>query len=46
LIELANKLRAAGSTGPARDLLYRVLEEGDSDQRRVARNILADLDSD
>ena len=46
LIELANKLRAAGSTGSARDLLYRVLEEGDSDQRRVARNILADLDSD
>jgi FimV-like protein len=30
----------------ARTLLYLVLEEGDADQRRVARNILAELDHD
>ena len=42
----ANILRAEGSIGAARHLLYRVLEDGDDDQRRVARNILADLDQD
>jgi len=46
LIRRANELRAAGDVGPARHLLYRVLEDGDDDQRRVARNILADLDQD
>ncbi|MGB5833366.1 MAG: twin-arginine translocase subunit TatC [Thiohalocapsa sp.] len=46
LIVRANELRATGSLGAVRDLLYRVLEEGDDDQRRVARNILADLDHD
>ncbi|MEJ2465627.1 MAG: twin-arginine translocase subunit TatC [Candidatus Thiodiazotropha sp.] len=30
----------------ARDLLYEVLEEGDADQRMVARNILAQLDDE
>lgn len=46
MILRANELRAAGSLGAARHLLYRVLEDGDDDQRRVARNILADLDQD
>jgi sec-independent protein translocase protein TatC len=46
LILRANALRAEGSTGAARNLLYRVLEDGDEDQRRVARNILAMLDMD
>jgi len=44
LIQKANELRATGDVGNAKLVLYRVLEEGDSDQRRVARNILADLD--
>ncbi|NBC48147.1 MAG: twin-arginine translocase subunit TatC [Gammaproteobacteria bacterium] len=44
LIHKANELRASGDTTSARLVLYRVLEEGDTDQRRVARNILADLD--
>mgnify|MGYP001073358183 CR=1 FL=1 len=46
MILRANELRAAGSIGAARALLYRVLEDGDDDQRRVARNILAELDQD
>jgi sec-independent protein translocase protein TatC len=46
LILRANELRAEGSIVAARHLLYRVLEDGDDDQRRVARNILADLDQD
>jgi sec-independent protein translocase protein TatC len=36
--------RDAGEVEQARELLYEVLEEGDADQRRVARNILAQLD--
>jgi sec-independent protein translocase protein TatC len=46
LIVRANAFRADGSVGAARSLLYRVLEDGDDDQRQVARNILADLDRD
>jgi sec-independent protein translocase protein TatC len=46
LIRRANELRSEGSIGPARLLLYRVLEDGDEDQRRVARSILSDLDRD
>jgi sec-independent protein translocase protein TatC len=46
LIRSANERRADGDTASARHLLYLVLEEGDSDQRQVARNILADLDRD
>jgi sec-independent protein translocase protein TatC len=46
LIRSANARRADGDTASARTLLYLVLEEGDADQRRVARNILADLDRD
>lgn len=46
LIRSANERRAEGDTASARSLLYLVLEEGDADQRRVARNILADLDLD
>jgi len=46
LIRSANERRADGDTASARHLLYLVLEEGDVDQRRVARNILADLDRD
>ncbi|MCW4253158.1 MAG: hypothetical protein N0E55_10720, partial [Candidatus Thiodiazotropha taylori] len=30
----------------ARELLYEILEDGASDQRMVARNILAQLDSE
>ncbi len=37
--------RNAGEVEPARELLYEILEEGDADQRRVARNILAQLDT-
>jgi sec-independent protein translocase protein TatC len=36
--------RKAGEVEQARELLYEILEEGDADQRRVARNILAQLD--
>jgi sec-independent protein translocase protein TatC len=46
LIRSANERRADGDSTSARHLLYLVLEEGDADQRRVARNILADLDQD
>jgi sec-independent protein translocase protein TatC len=46
LIRSANARRADGDTASARTLLYLVLEEGDADQRRVARNILADIDRD
>jgi sec-independent protein translocase protein TatC len=46
LLRQANVLRGEGNPTGARHLLYRVLEDGDSDQRRVARNILADLDKD
>jgi sec-independent protein translocase protein TatC len=38
-------LREAGDLAAARGLLYEVLEEGDADQRMVARNILAQLDT-
>ncbi|MFB1490141.1 MULTISPECIES: twin-arginine translocase subunit TatC [unclassified Thiocapsa] len=43
-IRRANRLRELGSTFAARTVLYEVLEEGDTDQRRVARNILNQLD--
>ncbi|MEN8167106.1 MAG: twin-arginine translocase subunit TatC, partial [Pseudomonadota bacterium] len=33
--------RDAGEVEQARELLYEILEEGDADERRVARNILA-----
>ncbi|MEN8180552.1 MAG: twin-arginine translocase subunit TatC [Pseudomonadota bacterium] len=38
-------LRDAGEVDQARELLYEVLEEGNADQRRVARNILAQFDT-
>ncbi|NEX16240.1 MAG: twin-arginine translocase subunit TatC [Halochromatium sp.] len=44
LIRKANQLRASGDVANAKQLLYRVLEEGNVDQRAVARNILVDLD--
>jgi sec-independent protein translocase protein TatC len=50
--EVANKLeqiqalRREGKVSEARDLLYEVLEQGDDDQRMVARNILAQLDEE
>jgi sec-independent protein translocase protein TatC len=43
-IRRANRLRELGSSFAARTVLYEVLEEGDADQRRVARNILSQLD--
>ncbi|WP_462321355.1 twin-arginine translocase subunit TatC [Halochromatium sp.] len=44
LIRKANQLRASGEVSHAKQLLYRVLEDGNADQRAVARNILVDLD--
>jgi sec-independent protein translocase protein TatC len=38
-------LRQQGDAAGARTLLYEVLAEGDADQRKVARNILEQLDS-
>jgi sec-independent protein translocase protein TatC len=38
-------LREAGDVAAARALLYEVLEQGDADQRMVARNILTQLDA-
>ncbi|NEX20461.1 twin-arginine translocase subunit TatC [Thiorhodococcus mannitoliphagus] len=40
----ANKLRDLDNDFAARQLLYEVLEEGDADQRRVARNVLGQMD--
>ncbi len=37
--------RDVGDVEQARELLYEILEEGNADQRRVARNILAQLDT-
>ncbi|MEJ2460668.1 MAG: twin-arginine translocase subunit TatC [Candidatus Thiodiazotropha sp.] len=45
-LERIQELRREGKVSEARDLLYEVLEEGDADQRMVARNILAQLDED
>ncbi len=44
-LQQAKQRRTEGNPGAARHLLYRVLEEGTADQRRVARHILSDLDS-
>jgi sec-independent protein translocase protein TatC len=44
-LQQVQTLRDAGEVEQARELLYEVLEEGDADQRRVARNILAQIDS-
>ncbi|AFL73876.1 twin-arginine translocase subunit TatC [Thiocystis violascens] len=41
----ANRLRDLSNDFAARQILYEVLEEGDADQRRVARNILQQLDN-
>ena len=43
-IERANRLRELDNHFAARKVLYEVLEEGDESQRRVARNILNQLD--
>lgn len=40
----ANRLRELHNVFAARQVLYEILEEGDADQRRVARNILQQLD--
>ncbi|MET0070724.1 MAG: twin-arginine translocase subunit TatC [Candidatus Thiodiazotropha sp.] len=45
-LEQVQKLRDNGDVDGARELLYQILEEGNPDQRVVARNILAQLDSD
>lgn len=44
LLLRANRLRNLGNEFAARQLLYEVLELGNADQRRVARNILQQLD--
>ena len=43
-IQRANRLRKLDNHFAARKVLYEVLEEGDESQRRVARNILNQLD--
>jgi sec-independent protein translocase protein TatC len=43
-IQRANRLRELDNHFAARKVLYEVLEEGDASQRRVARNILNQLD--
>lgn len=43
-IQRANRLRELDNHFAARKVLYEVLEEGDAAQRRVARNILDQLD--
>ena len=43
-IQRANRLRELENHFAARQVLYEVLEEGDESQRRVARNILNQLD--
>ena len=45
-LEEIQVLRQKGKVSAARDLLYEVLEQGDEDQRMVARNILNQLDAD
>ncbi|MES9992881.1 MAG: twin-arginine translocase subunit TatC [Candidatus Thiodiazotropha sp.] len=45
-LEQVQALRDKGDVDSARELLYEILEEGNPDQRVVARNILAQLDSD
>ncbi|MBV5309563.1 twin-arginine translocase subunit TatC [Chromatium okenii] len=42
----ANRLRELNNPFAVRQILYEVLEEGDAEQRAVARNILAQLDDD
>lgn len=44
MIQRANRLRELDNPFAARQILYEVLEEGDASQRRVARNILNQLD--
>ncbi len=44
-LERVKALRASEDLESARILLYEVLEEGNAEQRRVARNILAQLDA-
>lgn len=46
MLQRIQSLRRDGAVSEARDLLYEVLQWGDEDQRRVARNILVQLDSD
>ncbi|CAK0780768.1 sec-independent protein translocase protein TatC [Gammaproteobacteria bacterium] len=43
-LERVQTLRAEGNLGAARMWLYQVLEQGDEDQRRVARHILTTMD--
>ncbi len=45
-IARANRLRELENHFAARKVLYEVLEEGDESQRRVARNLLNELDED
>jgi sec-independent protein translocase protein TatC len=44
MLQRVQRLRDQEDLAEARQLLYQVLEQGDADQRRVARNILAQLD--
>ncbi|MGD9168853.1 MAG: twin-arginine translocase subunit TatC [Candidatus Thiodiazotropha sp.] len=44
-LEQVQEYRNRGDVDSARRLLYQILEEGNPDQRMVARNILAQLDS-
>jgi sec-independent protein translocase protein TatC len=44
-LQRVKELRDRGDVAGTRKLLYEVLEDGDDDQRRVARNILEQLDA-
>jgi sec-independent protein translocase protein TatC len=45
-LQQVQQFRASGNVEQARDLLYEILQDGNADQRKVARNILAQLDSE
>jgi sec-independent protein translocase protein TatC len=45
-LQQVQQFRASGNVEQARDLLYEILQDGNADQRMVARNILAQLDSE
>ncbi|MEJ2621517.1 MAG: twin-arginine translocase subunit TatC [Candidatus Thiodiazotropha sp.] len=45
-LQQVQQFRASGDVEQARKLLYEILQDGNTDQRMVARNILAQLDSE
>jgi sec-independent protein translocase protein TatC len=45
-LQLVQQYRSSGDVERSRDLLYEILQDGNTDQRMVARNILAQLDTE